>query len=129
MQNYSKTTRIVLFALLMLGLAIGMKAFLSTQSSSTKYQGLAQCLTNKGAKFYGAFWCSHCGEQKRLFGEAAKSLPYVECSNPDHSQNELCTSAGVDNKYPTWSFPDGTRHEGGLRPKALAEMSGCVIAE
>lgn len=129
MQNKSTTFRITVFALLMLALALGMKAFMNTQASSTKYQGLAQCLSDKGVKFYGAFWCSHCGEQKRLFGQAAKDLPYVECSNPDHSQNELCTQAGVQNKYPTWSFPDGTMHEGGLRPKALAEMTGCGIQE
>ena len=29
---------------------------------------------------YGAFWCSHCFEQKQAFGaEAAHELPYVEC--------------------------------------------------
>ncbi|CAH1437159.1 unnamed protein product [Lactuca virosa] len=33
-----------------------------------------------GAKMYGAFWCSHCLEQKQMFGrEAAKVLDYVEC--------------------------------------------------
>jgi hypothetical protein len=33
-----------------------------------------------GAKFYGAFWCSHCYDQKVQFGaQAAELLPYVEC--------------------------------------------------
>lgn len=113
----------------MLVIALGMKAFLRVQSSSTKYQGLAQCLADKGVKLYGAFWCSHCADQKRMFAAAAPSLPYVECSNPDHSQNDLCTNAGVQNKYPTWSFPDGTMHEGGLRPKTLSQMTGCAFAE
>jgi hypothetical protein len=41
---------------------------------------LAKHLTAKGAKFYGAFWCSHCFDQKVQFGaEAAALLPYVEC--------------------------------------------------
>ena len=34
-----------------------------------QYDNLAQCLTDKGAKFYGAFWCSHCQEQKAEFGK------------------------------------------------------------
>jgi len=25
-----------------------------------KYDALATCLKDKGAVFYGAFWCSHC---------------------------------------------------------------------
>lgn len=29
---------------------------------------------------YGAFWCSHCFDQKQDFGkEAAADFPYVEC--------------------------------------------------
>ena len=29
---------------------------------------------------YGAFWCSHCHEQKEAFGsQAMKDFPYVEC--------------------------------------------------
>ena len=40
---------------------------------------MAKCLTDKGAKFYGASWCSWCKKEKELFGEAAQYLPYVEC--------------------------------------------------
>ena len=29
---------------------------------------------------YGAFWCSHCYEQKQKFGlDAMQAFPYVEC--------------------------------------------------
>ena len=41
---------------------------------------LARRLKAAGAKMYGAFWCSHCFEQKEAFGrEAMKDFPYVEC--------------------------------------------------
>jgi len=41
---------------------------------------LAKRLKAAGAKMYGAFWCSHCFEQKEAFGrEAMKDFPYVEC--------------------------------------------------
>ena len=41
---------------------------------------LAKRLKAAGAKMYGAFWCSHCFEQKQTFGkEAMAEFPYVEC--------------------------------------------------
>ena len=51
----------------------------TTQSSSRSEQ-LAKRLKDAGAKMYGAFWCSHCHEQKEAFGsQAMKDFPYVEC--------------------------------------------------
>ena len=35
-------------------------------------------LKETGAKMYGAFWCSHCEDQKETFGAGASDLPYVE---------------------------------------------------
>ena len=43
-------------------------------------RALAEHLSDEGALFYGASWCSHCQEQKRLFGASAVRLPYIECS-------------------------------------------------
>jgi len=31
------------------------------------YDEFAQCLTDKGVKMYGAYWCPHCQAQKALF--------------------------------------------------------------
>ena len=51
-----------------------------TTQSSSRGQQLAKRLKDAGAKMYGAFWCSHCHEQKEAFGEQAmKDFPYVEC--------------------------------------------------
>src|SRR3989344_4081507 len=64
-----------------------------------------QCIKDKGALFYGAFWCPHCEDQKKLFGDAAQYLPYVECSTPD-SKGQLAVCASQCIKvYPTWVFP------------------------
>ena len=50
------------------------------RSSSPQAVSLAKRLREAGAKMYGAFWCSHCQEQKVYFGaDAQKDLPYVEC--------------------------------------------------
>ncbi len=66
-------------------------------------RALAEHLTKQGALFYGASWCPHCQEQKRLFGASASRLPYIECSpaGPNTPQAPSCNRAGVQS-YPTW---------------------------
>lgn len=92
-----------------------------------KYDNLARCLGEKGVTFYGAFWCSHCQEQKQLFGKSAKLLPYVECSTPDgKAQTAICISKKIEG-YPTWEFADGTRMAAILNPQQLAEKTGCEL--
>jgi len=68
-----------------------------------KVRALAEHIADKGALFYGASWCPHCQEQKRLFGASAKRLPYVECGigGPNAPQAPSCDIAGVQT-YPTW---------------------------
>ncbi len=98
-------------------------------STPGKYDVLAQCLKDKGAVFYGAFWCPHCQAQKKMFGSSAKLLPYVECSTLDgKSQLPECTTKGVSS-YPTWEFPDGTRATGEIELAELATKTGCTLPE
>lgn len=86
---------------------------------------LATCLSERGAKFYGSFACSHCQAQKKDFGDAAKSLPYVECTTPDgRGQTQACADAQIV-AYPTWVFGDGQRVEGRVALASLAEATGC----
>jgi len=99
----------------------------SSTSGPGKYDEFAMCIKDKGAVFYGAFWCPHCQAQKKLFGKSAKLLPYVECSTPDgNSQNQICTDKNIEG-YPTWEFADGSRLNGEVSFEALAEKTGCVI--
>ncbi|MEO5822124.1 MAG: vitamin K epoxide reductase family protein [Vicinamibacteraceae bacterium] len=87
-------------------------------------RALAVHLTQRGAKMYGAYWCPHCVEQKELFGESAKRLPYVECSSggPGSPQTQACRAAGIA-QYPTWII-DGQRIKEVLTPTRLAELTG-----
>ena len=66
-------------------------------------RALAEHLAEEGALFYGASWCPHCQEQKRLFGASAGRLPYIECSPAGRNapQAPSCNNAGV-HTYPTW---------------------------
>ena len=66
-------------------------------------RALAEHLKAKGVLFYGASWCPHCQEQKRMFGASARRLPYIECNlaGPNAPQASACSQAGVQT-YPTW---------------------------
>ncbi len=91
------------------------------------YGEFAQCIADSGAKFYGAFWCTHCQSQKKMFGSAAKLLPYIECSAPDaKSLFPICTEKKIES-FPTWDFADGSRQTGEMQLSALAEKTGCVL--
>ena len=70
----------------------------------TDYSEFAKCLTQKGAKMYGTFWCPHCQNQKKEFGDAWQYVTYTECSTPDGvGELEQCKNEGVTS-YPTLVF-------------------------
>ena len=83
---------------------------------------LARHLREQGAVMYGAYWCPHCTEQKALFGDAARDVPYVECAKDGvNARPDLCEKAGVKS-FPTWVM--GTeRREGTQSLRALADFS------
>ncbi|MFT4580996.1 MAG: putative membrane protein [Gammaproteobacteria bacterium] len=85
---------------------------------------LAEHLTNAQAKFYGAYWCPHCQQQKLVFGSSASRLPYVECS-PNGQKGPRATACLVQNiqNYPTWVV-SGRRVERMLSAAQLASYSG-----
>lgn len=88
---------------------------------------LAQCLTDKGAKMYGAVWCSHCAAQKREFGSAWELINYIECDPGTDKEGAIeCAEAGIEG-FPTWEFADGERLVGRQTFEALAEKAGCEL--
>src|SRR3989344_5457667 len=117
-------------------LILGVFATVLLRGSATppgpgKYDTLAQCLKDKGAVFYGAFWCPHCQAQKKLFGSSAKLLPYVECSTADaNGQTQICKDKGITS-YPTWILPDGTlvpnETDAGVTLATLGAKTSCAL--
>ncbi len=94
-----------------------------------KYDTFATCLKDKGAVFYGAFWCPHCQAQKKLFGSSVKLLPYVECSTANgQGQVQACIDKNISG-YPTWEFADGTRLNGEIPLAQLAEKTSCILPQ
>lgn len=98
----------------------------NVDQTSSKLDSFAKCLKDKGAVMYGAFWCSHCKDQKNMFGASEKYLPYVECSNSDNSETQTCKNEEI-NGYPTWKFLDKTNHSGVMTLGELALKTGCVL--
>eukprot|EP00978_Attheya_sp_CCMP212_P021084 scaffold61205_cov53-Attheya_sp.AAC.2 len=76
-----------------------------TTTSSKESLALAKELKQLDAKMYGAFWCSHCYDQKQTFGkEAMQQIPYIECAKDGlNSQTALCKEHKVPG-YPTWEI-------------------------
>jgi hypothetical protein len=94
-------------------------------SSSADLASFATCISNSGAKFYGAFWCPHCKEQKELFKNAVAQLPYIECSTADQKgQTQVCIDAQIKG-YPTWEFRDGSRVSGVQTLDSLSQKTSC----
>lgn len=104
---------------------IGFQYYLDNRP--TALDPFAQCLSEKKAVFYGAFWCPHCQDQKKMFGSAQKSLPYVECSTPDGKEMlQVCKDAKIEG-FPTWVFADGERMSGTISLEKLAEKTQCIL--
>jgi hypothetical protein len=94
--------------------------------SAQALESLAKCLTQKGAKFYGASWCSWCNKEKTLFGEAVQYLPYVECyDEATQGLTKVCQDAGIQG-FPTWEFA-GVQNPGYKDAATLAQLSGCEL--
>lgn len=106
---------------------IGLIVFATLQTSApSPYERFVQCLTDKGVKMFGAWWCPHCQNQKKLFEGAFEKINYIECSLPNRQMNQTCRDAGIEG-YPTWEFADGSRVSGETTLQTLAEKTACEL--
>ncbi len=122
-------TKVLIRLVVILAVGIGIWITVSASRGPGTLDAFASCLKEKGATFYGAFWCPHCQNEKKMFGSSQKFLPYVECSTPD-GQNQLpiCKEKHI-NGYPTWEFVDGTRESGEVSLKVLSEKTSCALLQ
>lgn len=103
-----------------------------TTKSNSLALALAKHLQSIGAKMYGAFWCSHCVEQKQMFGrEASKILNYIECfpdgAGKGRMMAKICADVGIEG-FPTWVIKDKVLN-GEQTFSELAEASGFVLED
>lgn len=97
------------------------------QQSHDKDDAFAKCLTKKNAVMYGSFLCSHCDEQRKLFGESFKYIHYVECSHTASSQDASACKREEIRYTPTWILDDGERLVGIQTLKLLSEKTACPL--
>lgn len=126
-----KSKNLVMWSVIIVFVIIVAGSFFIPKKTQAPGQldSFAQCLKDKGAIFYGAYWCSHCNNQKEKFGDSKKLLPYVECSTPDgKGQLKVCEDAKIDG-YPTWVFADGSRQSGEIPLEVLGQKTGCQLPQ
>ncbi|MEK7551848.1 MAG: hypothetical protein AAB534_00310 [Patescibacteria group bacterium] len=117
----------ILIGIIIVVIAFAAYLAIPATSGPGKYDEFAQCLKDKGALFYGAFWCPHCRDQKDLFEGSASKLPYVECSTPDgKGQLSVCEEKEIKS-YPTWTFADGEIVASLMTLEQLSTKTGCPL--
>jgi hypothetical protein len=122
----SKFNKIIIYSLIVLFVFTSIFLIygggsLITKNSSTKlgtYDTFAKYLTEKGAIMYGTEWCSHCKNQKALFGESFQYVNYIDCDKYSAS----CSDAGITG-YPTWII-NKTKYSGEQSLEKLAKLTG-----
>ncbi len=98
----------------------------TSTETTTASAAFAQCLTQKGMKFYGSKSCSWCAKEKTSFGDSLQYITYVECVGNDGQWTKECQDAKITS-VPTWQLPDGTKESGFKTLEQLAEVSGCSL--
>ena len=117
----------LIIAVVVILTVVAWKIYAPVTAVPGELDAFARCISDSGAKFYGASWCPHCQTQKDLFGKSAKLMPYVECSLPGgQGMSYLCRNAKIEG-YPTWGWADGSRVAGSHTLEGLAEKSACTI--
>ena len=99
-----------------------------TTISSKAALALASDLTSLDSRMFGAFWCSHCYDQKQALGyEAMQSIPYIECDREGlNSKRDFCKEKDVPG-YPTWEI-GGKLFPGERSLEELREMVDEVMS-
>ena len=105
---------IVLIGVFALNILLGGQEEIASDS-------FAQCLAEKGAKMYGTEWCSHCNDQKEMFGEAFRFIDFIDCD----ADRSICNAEKITG-YPTWQI-NGQNFQGTKSLKALSELSSCEL--
>ncbi len=102
---------------------LGISIFLSSCSTqeTSNYNLFAQCLTSNDATMYGTEWCSHCQDQKKLFGASFENINFIDCDK----NSDICSKEGIKG-YPTWKINEKSL-VGKQSLSKLASVTGCEL--
>ena len=93
-----------------------------TATSSQRALKIGDDLKDLNAKMFGAYWCSHCYEQKQRLGkEAFMNVQYMECAAEGlNSKADMCKERKVPG-YPTWEI-NGNLYPGDMYLDELEDI-------
>jgi len=124
----NKKIKFIIIVVVCIAIILGVY-LISKSNISLSPSGLdnfAKCITQSGAKMYGAYWCPHCKDQKALFGTSLQYINYVECdANGPNAQPEECQKAGITG-YPTWIINE-KQYSGLQTLNKLASLTNCKL--
>ena len=120
MKKISFSQSVLIIALAVIVLLLGSSLWKNIAPS--KYDALAQCITDAGGQVKVAYWCSACAKQEAMFKSAWRLIDSIECSSPGSSVFDLCPEISAT---PTWILPDGSTMEGAYELTKLAEVYSC----
>ena len=96
------------------------------ESGKGQYDDFAKYLTGQEVVMYGAEWCTHCKNQKKMFGASFQYVDYFECDvRGKNPRTKECLDAGVRG-YPTWEIK-GELYPGEQSFETLSALTGCSI--
>jgi len=110
-------------SIFVIGMIIVLILLAGCTNKPGKYDSFAQCLTEKNVTMYGTEWCSHCKNQKNMFGSSFQYVNYVDCDK----KKDVCLEAGV-NGYPIWKINE-TNYPGEQPLYKLASLTGCNLEQ
>jgi|SRR3989344_9612995 len=115
---------LAIIIVLIIGLFFLVKPLLTGKTideDRVKMNEFAQCLTDSNLTMYGTLWCSHCQNQKKLFGKSFKYVNFIDCDR----KSEICTLEKITG-YPTWKI-NNTNYPGEQSFSRLSQLTGCVL--
>lgn len=94
-----------------------------TERSTAESLRIARKLKLLHTRMYGAYWCTHCFDQKQRFGKRGFDLiEYVECDpHGKLSQSKLCRQKRIPG-YPTWEI-NGKLYPGEISLEQLDQLA------
>lgn len=115
-----------------IALVLALTLFVVACSSNNQVSSaFVNCLEEKDVKFYGAYWCPHCSDQKEMFGDQKQALldnVYVECDpKGDDAKPGECKDNNIQG-FPTWII-DGEKYPGVQSLDRISSLSGCSLSE
>ena len=110
---------VVLVAIIILFVLVSVVKSAESRKNAEIAQKLSVCMSEKGVIFYGRLTCPYCQAQIGLFGQAFKSINFINCD----IEPNLCSGlAGV----PAWKI-NGNIVYGVQSLDKLSKLSNCDI--